>query len=59
MEREAPTSNDDLAQETFESVFSLRKPRDLKGGLASGAKSIAKGVLAGRWGAGTVAERLG
>ncbi|KAL4451590.1 hypothetical protein ABPG75_007252 [Micractinium tetrahymenae] len=31
----------------FDDVFSLRKPRDLKAGLASGAKSVAKGVLAG------------
>ncbi|KAL4428793.1 hypothetical protein ABPG77_005231 [Micractinium sp. CCAP 211/92] len=31
----------------FDEVFSLRKPRDLKAGLASGAKSVAKGVLAG------------
>lgn len=37
----------------FDEVFSLRKPRDLKAGLASGAKSVAKGVLAGEsssWG---------
>lgn len=33
--------------DTFNSVFSLRRPRDLGAGLSSGAKSIAKGVLAG------------
>lgn len=31
----------------FDDVFSLRKPRDFRAGLASGAKSVAKGVLAG------------
>lgn len=31
----------------FNDMFSLRKPRDAKAGLASGAKSVAKGVLAG------------
>lgn len=31
----------------FNDVFSLRKPKDAKAGLSSGAKSIGKGVLAG------------
>lgn len=31
----------------FEALFSTRKPRDFRAGLASGAKSVAKGVLAG------------
>ena len=31
----------------FQDVFSLRRPKDLKAGLSSGGKSIAKGVLAG------------
>ena len=31
----------------FNDVFSLRRPRDAKAGLASGAKSIGKGLLAG------------
>lgn len=35
------------AEIDFNSIFSLRKPRDAKAGLASGAKSVAKGVLAG------------
>jgi hypothetical protein len=34
----------------FDQVFSLRKPRDVKAGLASGAKSAAKGILAGAFG---------
>ena len=34
----------------FNDVFSLRRPRDAKAGLASGAKSIGKGLLAGTWG---------
>ena len=33
----------------FNDVFSLRRPRDAKAGLASGAKSIGKGLLAGAW----------
>jgi len=31
----------------FNSIFSLRKPRDAKAGFASGAKSAAKGIIAG------------
>jgi hypothetical protein len=31
----------------FNDVFSLRKPKDVRAGLSSGAKSIGKGVLAG------------
>ena len=31
----------------FNSIFSLRKPRDAKAGFASGVKSVAKGVIAG------------
>lgn len=31
----------------FNMLFSLRKPKDAKAGLASGAKSVAKGVIAG------------
>ncbi len=31
----------------FNDVFSLRKPKDARAGLSSGAKSIGKGVLAG------------
>ncbi|GLC44692.1 hypothetical protein PLESTB_000973900 [Pleodorina starrii] len=34
-------------QVDFNDVFSLRKPRDAKAGVASGLKSIAKGVLGG------------
>lgn len=33
----------------FNDMFSLRRPRDAKAGLASGAKSIGKGLLAGAW----------
>ena len=32
---------------SLNSVFSLRKPKDIRAGLASGTKSIIKGVLAG------------
>jgi hypothetical protein len=31
----------------FNSIFSTRKPRDVRAGLSSGSKSIAKGFLAG------------
>lgn len=31
----------------FNDVFSLRKPRDARAGLASGAKSLVKGVVGG------------
>ena len=34
-------------KEQFNDVFSLRKPKDAKAGISSGAKSIGKGVLAG------------
>lgn len=37
----------ELDRTDFDSVFSLRKPKDFRAGLASGAKSVAKGVLAG------------
>jgi curved DNA-binding protein CbpA len=41
-------TNEDSRQELdFNDVFSLRKPKDAAAGLASGAKSVAKGVLAG------------
>ena len=33
--------------DSLNAVFSLRRPRDLGAGLSSGAKSLAKGVLAG------------
>lgn len=32
---------------TFNDVFSLRRPRDVKAGLSSGSKSAAKGVAVG------------
>ena len=31
----------------FNSIFSLRKPKDAAAGFSSGAKSVAKGILAG------------
>ena len=34
-------------RDQFSEVFSLRKPKDAKAGLSSGAKSMGKGVLAG------------
>lgn len=43
--REEPDLEEVKAQ--FNDVFSLRKPKDAKAGLSSGAKSIGKGVLAG------------
>ncbi|KXZ52148.1 hypothetical protein GPECTOR_10g777 [Gonium pectorale] len=45
---DGPTSNP-LGEPNvdFNDIFSLRKPRDAKAGLASGLKSIAKGVLGG------------
>lgn len=43
--REEPDIDEIKAQ--FNDVFSLRKPKDAKAGLSSGAKSIGKGVLAG------------
>ena len=48
MSREVASSQQDDIQ--FDSMFSLRKPKDFKAGLSSGAKSIAKGVLAGEFG---------
>ena len=33
--------------DTLNSVFSLRKPRDIRAGLSSGSKSVVKGILAG------------
>ena len=39
--------DDDAGAVAFNDVFSLRRPRDARAGLASGAKSIAKGLLAG------------
>lgn len=39
-----PTSDDTV---DFNLLFSLRKPKDARAGLASGVKSVAKGVLAG------------
>ena len=33
--------------EQLNSVFSLRKPRDIVAGLSSGTKSVIKGILAG------------
>lgn len=33
--------------ESLNSVFSLRKPRDIRAGLSSGSKSVVKGILAG------------
>lgn len=47
MQRNEVVKEDEQASFQFEDVFSLRKPRDLKAGLASGLKSMAKGVLAG------------
>lgn len=38
---------EDIDFDVVNSVFSLRRPKDLKAGLASGGKSIAKGLLAG------------
>ena len=38
---------EDEAAINFNDVFSLRRPRDAKAGLASGAKSIGKGLLVG------------
>ena len=35
---------------TLNDLFSLRKPRDFRAGLASGSKSLAKGVLGGALG---------
>lgn len=32
---------------TIEDVFSLRRPKDIKAGIASGLKSVAKGVVGG------------
>lgn len=43
--REEPDLEEMKSQ--FNDVFSLRKPKDAKAGLSSGAKSIGKGVLAG------------
>ena len=39
------------AADLADSLFSTRKPKDVRAGLASGAKSVAKGVLAGGYGA--------
>ncbi len=48
MQRDAQVAREDSATGLqFEDIFSLRKPRDAKAGLASGLKSMAKGVLAG------------
>ena len=33
--------------DAFNSMFSLRKPRDIGAGLSSGTKSLVKGILAG------------
>ena len=35
---------------TLNDLFSLRRPRDFRAGLASGSKSLAKGVLGGAMG---------
>ncbi|RMZ52642.1 hypothetical protein APUTEX25_000761 [Auxenochlorella protothecoides] len=44
----APEAHDPEAEVVdFNSVFSLRKPKDARAGLSSGLKSVAKGVLAG------------
>jgi hypothetical protein len=56
MSREVSTSQQDDVQ--FDSMFSLRKPKDFKAGLASGAKSIVKGVLAGEFGRAECDERI-
>lgn len=47
-----PSNKDNLDLEkvdfdSFNSIFSLRKPKDLKAGLSSATKSIAKGFLVG------------
>ena len=48
MQRSEDGSRDeDAGAVAFNDVFSLRRPRDARAGLASGAKSIAKGLLAG------------
>ena len=41
------TLSQEEAQQLQEALFSTRRPKDIKGGLASGAKSVAKGLLAG------------
>ena len=37
----------DEAKAAMDSMFSLRRPRDFRAGIASGLKSMAKGVAAG------------
>lgn len=45
---EDEAQDDDAGAIAFNDVFSLRRPRDAKAGLASGAKSFGKGLLAGK-----------
>lgn len=43
---EAPADVEEY-QQHIDNVFSLKKPRDLRAGLSSGAKSAAKGLALG------------
>lgn len=46
--RPAPAESSQAANSIdFNDIFSLRRPKDFKAGLASGAKSVAKGFLGG------------
>ncbi|GFR42214.1 hypothetical protein Agub_g3105 [Astrephomene gubernaculifera] len=45
--QDADPSASNEPQVNFSDVFSLRRPRDARAGLASGLKSIAKGVIGG------------
>jgi curved DNA-binding protein CbpA len=47
MDRRPPEWQDPAGGDEFKSLFSLRKPRDARAGFASGAKSLAKGFIAG------------
>lgn len=43
----APQHDAEEYQQQIDSIFSLKRPRDIKAGLASGGKSALKGIAAG------------
>ena len=43
----APQHDGEEYQQQLDNIFSLKRPRDIKAGLASGGKSALKGIAAG------------
>lgn len=46
MAQEAPAEPEEYQQQ-IDNIFSLKRPRDIRAGLASGGKSALKGIAAG------------